>query len=424
MVMFPNVLSNPFDLLNRNFATNLPAGEFSIRVTASQIKMFLQTSNIPFEEGHTCLQLHCPMCSSTLRNPKSPKWGSLYINMTTGTFICYSCKQVNNWRIFVDYINVLEMQTPTNERQTKLPQVQNECFITDKDKEEISKLYENSRFLSVENFPLQQLKAILNQFKLGKLSSETLVKFQVTFSTDKTSILFPFYDHENGLASLRIRTLDDTGGVKEVTLPKQSPIALFGYLTISQSQREVVLTASPADTMAVSQETNVPAIALPQGLKTMSPEILPLFEKFQKITLWLGNSINDWEMAKVFSKKLGERRCFFIRPREDQPAALIGLQKKLKLLNILKLAYPVSHKSITTFETLRQDVLDELSHKEQVAGIKWQRFPGLNKLLKGHRRGELTVFTGPTGSGKTTFMSEYSLDLCMQGVDQYFMGKF
>jgi len=36
--------------------------------------------------------------------------------------------------------------------------------------------------------------------------------------------------------------------------------------------------------------------------------------------------------------------------------------------------------------------------------------------LKGHRRGELTVITGPTGSGKTTFISDYSLDLCMQGV--------
>ena len=48
--------------------------------------------------------------------------------------------------------------------------------------------------------------------------------------------------------------------------------------------------------------------------------------------------------------------------------------------------------------------------------MKWKRFVALNKLLQGHRRGELTVFTGPTGSGKTTFMSEYSLDLCSQGV--------
>jgi twinkle protein len=36
--------------------------------------------------------------------------------------------------------------------------------------------------------------------------------------------------------------------------------------------------------------------------------------------------------------------------------------------------------------------------------------------LKGHRTGEVTIFTGPTGSGKTTFLSEYSLDLSVQGV--------
>ena len=48
--------------------------------------------------------------------------------------------------------------------------------------------------------------------------------------------------------------------------------------------------------------------------------------------------------------------------------------------------------------------------------VQWKRYPILNNLLKGHRRGELTVFTGPTGSGKTTFISDYSLDLCTQGV--------
>ena len=48
--------------------------------------------------------------------------------------------------------------------------------------------------------------------------------------------------------------------------------------------------------------------------------------------------------------------------------------------------------------------------------VQWQRFPKLTSILKGHRPGELTVFTGPTGSGKTTLMSELSLDLCKQGV--------
>ncbi|GFW64718.1 twinkle protein, mitochondrial [Trichonephila clavipes] len=45
----------------------------------------------------------------------------------------------------------------------------------------------------------------------------------------------------------------------------------------------------------------------------------------------------------------------------------------------------------------------------------WKRFTVLNDLLKGHRPGELTIFSGQTGTGKTTFLSEYSLDLCIQG---------
>ena len=48
--------------------------------------------------------------------------------------------------------------------------------------------------------------------------------------------------------------------------------------------------------------------------------------------------------------------------------------------------------------------------------FKWKRFGALNDVLKGHRPGEVTVFSGQTGTGKTTFMCEYSLDLCMQGV--------
>lgn len=36
--------------------------------------------------------------------------------------------------------------------------------------------------------------------------------------------------------------------------------------------------------------------------------------------------------------------------------------------------------------------------------------------MRGFRLGELTILTGPTGCGKTTFLSEYSLDLCEQNV--------
>lgn len=59
----------------------------------------------------------------------------------------------------------------------------------------------------------------------------------------------------------------------------------------------------------------------------------------------------------------------------------------------------------------------EFVNSDQMEGVKWKRFQEFNSLLRGFRRGEMSILTGRTGSGKTTFLSEYSLDLCMEGVN-------
>lgn len=60
--------------------------------------------------------------------------------------------------------------------------------------------------------------------------------------------------------------------------------------------------------------------------------------------------------------------------------------------------------------------LNEILNVVEIQGIQWQRFKELNKLLKGFRTHEMTVLSGKTGVGKTTFACEYSLDLAEQGV--------
>ena len=67
---------------------------------------------------------------------------------------------------------------------------------------------------------------------------------------------------------------------------------------------------------------------------------------------------------------------------------------------------------------VRDDIKSELvQNKSRMAGIaQWKRFDVLNTYLKGFRPCELTVLTGGTGTGKTTFVCEYALDLYTQGV--------
>ncbi|CAH8515297.1 unnamed protein product [Schistosoma guineensis] len=65
---------------------------------------------------------------------------------------------------------------------------------------------------------------------------------------------------------------------------------------------------------------------------------------------------------------------------------------------------------------LLRATVNELSRVTELRGIPFSRFTELNRIIKGFRTQEMTVLSGNTGVGKTTFMCEYSLDLAEQGV--------
>lgn len=48
--------------------------------------------------------------------------------------------------------------------------------------------------------------------------------------------------------------------------------------------------------------------------------------------------------------------------------------------------------------------------------VNFDAIPGVNGLLKGNFRDELTILSGHTVIGNTTLLSQLSLDYCLQGV--------
>lgn len=180
---------------------------------------------------------------------------------------------------------------------------------------------------------------------------------------------------------------------------------LFGLHTVPDECSEVVLTEGEYDAMAVSQATGMPAVSLPNGCRSLPVEVLPLLERFEKIYLWMDNDGPGQEGAEKFAKKLGLNRSYIVHcsAAKDANEALL---KGIDMNELLENATLVPHDRILTFKDLRSEVLHELLHPQMYTGVPVTSLPKFTQVIKGFRRGELTVLTGPTGSGKVRFAHE------------------
>ncbi|XP_016075577.1 PREDICTED: twinkle protein, mitochondrial isoform X2 [Miniopterus natalensis] len=394
----------------------LPALETPVLpVTATEIRQYLRAHGIPFQDGHSCLRTPSPFLgASQLKDQTGATTSfSLFIDKTTGRFLCMTSLAEGSWE---DFQASVEGRRDGDREGILLSEVPGA-----EDSEEVRRIWD--RAIPLWELPeLEEAQLARVMFGLTKVTDDTLKYFSVRYLRPARSLVFPWFSPGGlGLRGLKLLGAEGQGdGVHyvETTIPRPGAYHnLFGLPLISRRDVEVVLTSRELDSLALNQSTGLPTLALPRGTACLPPALLPYLEQFRRIVLWLGDDLRSWEAAKLFARKLNPKRCSLVRPGDQHPRPLEALNRGLNLSRILRSALPAWHKSIVSFRQLREEVLGELSNVEQVAGVRWSRFPDLNRLLKGHRKGELTVFTGPTGSGKTTFISEYALDLCTQGVN-------
>jgi len=186
---------------------------------------------------------------------------------------------------------------------------------------------------------------------------------------------------------------------------------LFGWHTVPSSAKEIVLTEGEYDAMAVYQATGRPAVSLPNGCRSLPVEVLPMLERFDRVYLWMDNDGPGREGAEQFAKKIGVNRCLLVQPdssvmdlngnRAAPPKdANEALLNGMDLEEMIRDAEVLPHERILTFAELRTQVIHEMLNPEKYTGVPVPSLPGFTDIIKGFRRGEMTVLTGPTGSGE------------------------
>uniref|UniRef100_A0A182JX93 DNA 5'-3' helicase n=1 Tax=Anopheles christyi TaxID=43041 RepID=A0A182JX93_9DIPT len=418
--------------LGRNFSSEanhpLDEGQKPVTVSLYHMKKIIKASSTVLGEsveGPTCIQTVCPVChivpgvegkcnTDTIRS-------KIFVNKTTGNFTCSSCQYLGRW----DHI---EKFFPPYSRMPKAVQELRklrDAFLELKGEHTGTVGPVPGDAIAVDT--LERARDVIRLLSLENINPETLVTVHASWNQKRGELFIPLVDVEDRPIGYKTLHMGSDGEICERTVPETNASGLI-YLRCSPSnpgtkakdlsQTNAILVLNVLDLLALgSVKLNATAVCLPHGLKTLPQQCLPGLERFQRLTLWFNYDTAGWDTARNYAKKLDERRCLFVRPTDQHPTPYRALlEGALEPKAILTKAQPILHQSITTFRSLRQDVLSDLQNIDKVQGVKWKRYPTLNKLLKGHRKGELTVVTGPTGCGKTTFMSDYSLDLAQQGV--------
>nr|CAG8600914.1 3197_t:CDS:2 [Entrophospora candida] len=383
------------------------------------------------------LKVKCPVC-----RPKREHYYSMMINIKNGTFDCPSCSVKGAWNDYLQMLNKTELY--------KIIYSIKNAF--EESSIEFTKKYND--LVNYKNELMNHSQVIANILDKFKITYDTLRDYEVGVARyinnnptvpnipqswlknpsdlryGELCITFPriapsFKDlkdcTELKTSIARIKACSINRDFELVAYdPPSFQAGLFGYHLASLEIETIILAGNEFDAMAAYQETKIPAFCLPTENSQLHLQILPLLQRFSKIYVWLDDDVIGQDMSEMFVKKLGIERCLIVNTRCGSLDGPLNASQALimgrNLIQILSNSKPLPHEQIINFDHIKDGVYREIINPDQVRGVMSNDLPALNKTLKGHRPGEMTIFSGGTGTGKTTVLSQLSLDYCISGV--------
>jgi twinkle protein len=338
--------------------------------------------NFKFKNGEFCLDL-CPLCQA------GP--GHFYINQAKEIFYCHKCGERGH---------ILSLK----KRLGDLPKI---AHISEFSKRKVTGKIIDLSIVEKYHKDLQENPSALAYLTDERgFTLETIKKFKLGFNNGAITI-----PHFKGGDCLNIKSrMINPNGTQKYFREEGCASILFNLDSI-KDKGWIVLTEGELDAIAFDQIGIPNAVAVTGGADTFLDEWIDPLEGLAEIFISFDMDEAGRKGAERPADKLGRHRCLnVLLPLNDANDCLKAGFSHEEMKDILTQAKRFESKLIKTPENYFDQIRELHNGKSQSKGIRteWNNF---DCRLGGIRPNEVTVFTGETGSGKTTMATNLGFKL-------------
>jgi twinkle protein len=250
-----------------------------------------------------------------------------------------------------------------------------------------------------------------------KLTKETLEIFKI--SEQGREIVFPYWRDEQ-LVFVKYLSLDRSNGKKQIRAEKDCEPTLFGWHTLPPDLRSVLICEGEIDAMTLYQY-GFPALSVPFGGGKGNKQswIETEFERlsiFDEFFLCFDNDAEGKAAVEEIVSRLGAHRCRIVElPYKDANECLLAGVTKEEISQCIFNAKTLDPTELKKASVFIDEVIEQFyPSNETLCGIlpPWEK--AHDKVS--FRPGELSIWTGINGHGKSQVLGQIALHAMQQEV--------